>query len=354
MADTFLDGLDDAALRALLGTALQDAALVTVAPSLHIENQNETAARLTGLRPLERIDQLLSQSAVCALQDCIARQTPCTLPEELDGITYRLQIIPHRGGALLAFRQDSDAEYSGSLRVLHSHGMAYLGELMAQAGKLTDPEQAAQLQKSCLRLRRMLLHAEFLHETWQPEHLHTSLCDLSALCNDVAQQTMQRSGRTITVQTPEAVHAPVDTTLLRTALYNLLTNALRVTPEEQDVCLTLQKNGALLRFSVADRGPGLDAALFDALLSGWCRPVSVWDHIDFARQGAPLGFGLPLVQRIAFLHGGCLLLSPRDGGGSELHLIIAHLPDPPAGTALRSSPVIDEGCTPEEIELSCL
>ena len=67
MADTFFSQLDSAALRALLNrTALHDAALLTVGPTLYIEACNDAAARLTGLHPLERIDQLLSGASAGA------------------------------------------------------------------------------------------------------------------------------------------------------------------------------------------------------------------------------------------------------------------------------------------------
>ena len=92
MEDTFFLQLEDAAVRELLTrTALRDAALVTVGPSLHMENCNEAAARMTGLRPMERLDQMLSEAAVGAVRGCIASGSPRTVCEELDGVDYRLE-----------------------------------------------------------------------------------------------------------------------------------------------------------------------------------------------------------------------------------------------------------------------
>ena len=59
MNDSFFSHLEDSTVRELLArTPLQDAALVTVGPSLHIENYNDAARQLIRLLPLERIDQL--------------------------------------------------------------------------------------------------------------------------------------------------------------------------------------------------------------------------------------------------------------------------------------------------------
>ena len=73
MAENFFTDLEDSALRALLSrTALRDTALITVGPSLHMENCNEAARQLTGLHPMERADQVLSDAAADALQTCLS------------------------------------------------------------------------------------------------------------------------------------------------------------------------------------------------------------------------------------------------------------------------------------------
>ena len=64
MNDSFFSHLEDSTVRELLArTPLQDAALVTVGPSLHIENYNDAARQLIRLLPLERIDQLLDEDS---------------------------------------------------------------------------------------------------------------------------------------------------------------------------------------------------------------------------------------------------------------------------------------------------
>ena len=76
MAENFFTDLEDSALRALLSrTALRDAALITVGPSLHMENCNEAARQLTGLHPMERADQVLSDAAADALLTCLSVRT---------------------------------------------------------------------------------------------------------------------------------------------------------------------------------------------------------------------------------------------------------------------------------------
>ena len=58
------------------------------------------------------------------------------------------------------------------------------------------------------------------------------------------------------------------------------------------------------------------------------------------------------MQRIAQAHGGSLLLSPREGGGSELHLSLAHLPASLADHNLRAPMILEDSYSLEEIEFS--
>ena len=357
MNETFFAHLEESTLRELLArSALQDAALITVGPSLHIENCNEAARQLLGLRPLERIDQLLSEAAAGALRGCIAGGQPCTVYEELDGVTYRLELVPHRDGALLAFLREDRAAYDGSLRVLHAKSMQYVGTLLADADQVDDPALAAHLRRQCLRLYRLLTHSDFLHDPPLTEQLRLHHIDLAALCCDAVQTALQNRPATGTAHIPAVVpdlcDALAEPQLIRTALYNLLTNAQRVTPPEGDITVTLHDDGAFFTISVADRGPGLDAGTFQALLTGWQHSVSLDDYLALARQGAPLGLGLPLVQRIAQLHGGSLLLSPREGGGSTLHFSLAHLPESLADHNLHAPMVLEDGYSLEDIEFS--
>lgn len=357
MNESFFAQLEDSTVRALLArSALQDAALVIVGPSLHIENCNDIARQLTLLRPLERIDQLLSETAAEALRCCIADGQPHTVYEELDGTNYRLELLPHRDGALIAFLRDDRATYDGSLRVLHAKSMQYLGTLLADADQVDDPQLAAHLRRQCLRLYRLLTHSDFLHDPPLTEQLRLHHIDLAALCREAVQAALQsgpqKGTKNITATTPDPCDALIEPQLVRTALYNLLSNALRVTPPDGDIAVTLHDDGMFFTISVADRGPGLDANTFQSLLTGWQRSVSLEDYLALARQGAPLGLGLPLVQCIAQLHGGSLLLSPRNGGGSTLHLSLARLPESLADHNLRAPMIMEDGYSLEEIEFS--
>ena len=353
MEDSFFRQMDGETLRSLVSrTTLRDAALIMVGPTLHIERCSELAAALTELCPLERIDQLLSAPAVQALRDCIAQQTPRTVFEELDGKEYRLELLPHREGALLAFLRDDRASYDGSLRVLQAKGSQYLGAILSDAGQIAETQVAAHLRAQCLRLQRLLNHSDFLHDPPLTEQLRLQEIDLAALCRDVVNATARHTGQTIAIDAPETCPLLAEPQLLRTALYNLLTNAVKISPE--GVRLQLRDDAVAPTVTVSDRGPGLDAMLFASLLDGWKSAISIEQYLSLARRGVTLGLGLPLTQLIAQLHGGQLLLSPRENGGSEMHFVLSHLPPALAETNLHAPMVLEDAFSVADLELSIL
>ncbi len=405
MEDAFFSQLDGNAVRELLlRTELRHAALFAVSDTLRIERCSDAAQQLSGLHPMEELDPFLSGSTRNILLRCINTQSACTAEEDIDGTVYTVEMIPHRGGALLAYLRRDRAAYDGSLRVIQDKSSRYLGALMAEAEQVEDPALADGLRRQCMRLYRLLTHSDLLHDPLLTEQLSLRRCDLSALCRDAVQQAETHApagSAKFIVQVPEHADALIDARLVRTAIYNLLTNALRATPEDGEITVSLTdtrdfvtiavadtgpglerlvrtaiynlltnalratpEDGEItvsltdtrdfVTIAVADTGPGLDPAKFDDLLSGWRRTTSIDDYRALVRGGTPLGLGLPLVNQIAQAHGGRLLLTQREGGGSVLHLCLAHLPHTLEDDLFRAPTIIEDGYTAEEIEFSIL
>ena len=237
MEDAFFSQLDGNAVRELLlRTELRHAALFAVSDTLRIERCSDAAQQLSGLHPMEELDPFLSGSTRNILLRCINTQSACTAEEDIDGTVYTVEMIPHRGGALLAYLRRDRAAYDGSLRVIQDKSSRYLGALMAEAEQVKDPALADGLRRQCMRLYRLLTHSDLLHDPLLTEQLSLRRCDLSALCRDAVQQAETHApagSAKFIVQVPEHADALIDARLVRTAIYNLLTNALRATPEDE-------------------------------------------------------------------------------------------------------------------------
>lgn len=125
---------------------------------------------------------------------------------------------------------------------------------------------------------------------------------------------------------------------LKQALINLLDNAVKFTPAEGQVSLTVEpdpdapSSAAMLRFTVADSGPGIAPADYSRMFESFVQLDS-----SLTREHGGTGLGLALVKRIAEMHGGRVTVESHLGHGSRFSL---HLPCP-AVALISTQRVVD-------------
>lgn len=107
-----------------------------------------------------------------------------------------------------------------------------------------------------------------------------------------------------------------DAMRIEQALVNLVRNALQASAPPAAVELKVTEDGEGLRFSVADRGPGVPSEM---------RPRMFEPFVTGRSEGT--GLGLAVVRRVVELHGGKVTIERRHGGGS---VFVLWLPPGPA------------------------
>jgi signal transduction histidine kinase len=127
--------------------------------------------------------------------------------------------------------------------------------------------------------------------------------DLSLVVREVAgdfEGQLDRAGLAFHLTVPETpVRIEGDRTRLAQCLGNLLHNAIKFTPAEGRVNLSLSVDGSLARIEVEDNGSGIDPALLPALFQPFSQGPQTLD-----RSQGGLGLGLALVKGLVELHGG--------------------------------------------------
>jgi two-component system heavy metal sensor histidine kinase CusS len=114
----------------------------------------------------------------------------------------------------------------------------------------------------------------------------------------------------VVLSTRGACSLVADPLLLRRALSNLLTNALRYTPRGGTIALQALDEGEVVVLSVRDNGAGIAPVHLPFLFDRFYRA-------DAARSAADSsGLGLAVVRSIAELHGGSVSVSSVEGLGS--------------------------------------
>lgn len=134
--------------------------------------------------------------------------------------------------------------------------------------------------------------------------------------NTLQPQAAQKN-ITLTLQLPENTMPLVeaDSALLEQAMYNLVENAIKYTPQNGRVSVTLKIIGDGIQFEVEDTGIGIapidQPRLFEKFYRGGQRE---------AREQKGSGLGLAIVRSIAERHGGKVWLESQLGKGSTFFL----------------------------------
>lgn len=103
---------------------------------------------------------------------------------------------------------------------------------------------------------------------------------------------------------------------LEAAMYHLLSNALKFTPEGGAVTVTLRERAGRAIITVADNGCGISEEMMPIVFERFLH----YERIDAPCHG--LGLGLPVARQIAQRHGGALLLDSREGAGTTVTLAL--------------------------------
>ncbi len=139
------------------------------------------------------------------------------------------------------------------------------------------------------------------------------LFDLSNLVREVAGDAdFEASGkdRRVLVDTNELSLVHGDRELLRSAIENVVRNAIRYTPGNTDVRIESRRTGeAHATVTVRDCGPGVPAESLPHLFEPFYRVNDARD-----RDSGGAGLGLAITRHVIAAHGGAVRATNRDGG----------------------------------------
>jgi len=158
-------------------------------------------------------------------------------------------------------------------------------------------------------------------ETGRPLDLNREPCDLAALVRGVVAEHQRLTHlHTIRVQTePESIHGLFDLARLERAISNLLSNAVRYSPEGGAITVSLvreQGAGAAAVLQVRDAGIGIPRADLPHIFDRFYRGSNVPGKI------VGTGIGLSGVRQIVEQHGGSVHVESAEGEGSTFTVVL--------------------------------
>jgi two-component system OmpR family sensor kinase len=273
-----------------------------------------------GMRPLERMAQTASSISA---GDLSHRVSPSSEADEVGQLGLALNTMLDRIQAAFAERDATEqrlrqflADASHELRtpLTSIQGFAELFRIGPESDEVDLPTILRRIEEESGRMRELvedLLLLARLDEVRPVERAPVDLAVLAAdACTDAAASAPSRP---ITLDAPDPVVVRGDQSHLRQAIGNLVTNAVRHTPDGSPIEVSAHVENGRARVMVRDHGPGLDP---EALAHAFDR---FWQG-DHSRTGTGTGLGLSIVAGVAAEHGGTATAANADDGGGLFEL----------------------------------
>lgn len=242
-------------------------------------------------------------------------------------VAARTQALANVNKELAGLNEQKDA----FLAVLTHDMRSPLTNIHGYAAMLRDhpefpPDQRTYMAEIILRNERALL--EIVNNILDIEHLESGApvlldrenFDLANLIADVVELSeAQAQEKKIEVST-RADSAPLflnaDRQKVARILQNLVSNAIKYTPEEGHVSITVEMNGHHAVVSVEDTGYGIPAEELPHIFDRYSR-VAKHRH-----KAIGTGLGLTIVKSLVEAHGGEISVTSEEGAGSTFTITL--------------------------------
>lgn len=262
---------------------------------------------------LQRRLRAISQGAEAIIAgDISARMPLSSSDDEFDQVAATLNRMLDRIQNLLENLRQVSSDIAHDLRT----PLARLRNSLERG--LTDKEhgdRAAQVVEDALkRVDEVLsLFAAILRiaevESGETKRLFKKV-DVSELASDLAESygpALEDAGRSFISAIEPGLATLGDAELLAQAAINLIENAQQHTPAGTVIRLTAVSDRDRVCIQVADTGPGIPTGDFGRVVKRFAR-------LDRSRSTSGYGLGLSLVEAIAKIHGGRLILKDLEPG----------------------------------------
>lgn len=136
------------------------------------------------------------------------------------------------------------------------------------------------------------------------------------------QHRAEKHGVELKLEVPTGLpNIRIDPERMRQVLGNLVSNALRYTPEDGQVCLSARFDADTVLFEVTDTGTGIPAEKLPHIFDRFYRA----DESRTTSNGEGSGLGLAIAKAIVELHDGTISAHSREGQGTTVQIRLRHV-----------------------------
>ncbi|HZC06469.1 MAG TPA: PAS domain S-box protein [Ktedonobacterales bacterium] len=178
-----------------------------------------------------------------------------------------------------------------------------------------DPGTLDLAISSCLQLEHMVNDlVDAARAERKKMELTYEQCDARDLATLAVAEQQATTEKPIAVETPqEPLLVSADRARIRQVLSNLISNAVKYSPPDTTVTLSIELRDGSVWFGVTDEGPGVPPESIPHLFDAFYRAPDV---VSLTGPNVGLGLGLFLCKRIVDQHHGQIGMQNRPNGGS--------------------------------------
>ncbi|MCY9693379.1 sensor histidine kinase [Paenibacillus alginolyticus] len=300
------DHLELAVIQSVLWTSVIGI-ILAVLISLYV------AKKITApLLEMKKVSELMAQGHLEARTKLKGKDELTDLGNSLNFLAEQLQKQEHLRKIMTS---DIAHELRTPLTTLKSHMLALLDGIWEPT-----PDRIRGCHEEIERLIDLVGDLEQLTEMESP-HFHLDLQneDISLIV-DQAVESMRpafvEKQIQLTVNETNSIFLKVDRKRFVQILINLFSNALKYTPEGNEISVQLKEDGNKVELFISDTGIGIHSNELPYVFERLYRVDK-----SRGRKSGGSGIGLTIVKKLVEAHGGNVLLESKEGVGTTAHLL---------------------------------
>lgn len=261
----------------------------------------------SSVRPLNTVAAAVSRRGPADL-----RPVTTPVPSEMAPLTLALNAFIARLDRSLTQSEDFIAEAAHRVRTplatVRAQAEVTLRRVDREENRVALKQMIRAVDESSRAAGQLLDHAMVAFRT---DHLEQSEIDLGAVLDEiVARQGPVANLKDIEIEQvtdPDCIILG-DTILIQNAVTNIIDNAVKYSPHETVISVTLIRDPTTVTLTVTDQGPGFEAENIDNLTDRFARGTNVGQTVGS-------GLGLTIANEVARAHEGTLTLTQSTKGG---------------------------------------
>ncbi|UZD90765.1 sensor histidine kinase [Cognatishimia activa] len=234
------------------------------------------------------------------------------VPTEMEPLVSSLNNLMGRLDHSLSQSEDFIAEAAHRVRTplatVRSYAEATLQRVSREENRHALRSMVRAIDESSRAAGQLLDHAMI---TFRADHLEKTNLDLAELVQEMVRgltPIAEMKDVRLQLTSPGAVTVSGDAILLQNAIRNVIDNALKYSPAESEVRISVS-NSAENRIIICDQGPGFPPDEIESLANRFTRGRN-------AEGITGSGLGLTIAQDVIAAHGGKMVLSNQTSGGA--------------------------------------